>query len=133
MRKRPRSRPSRRTKSESSSSNSSGSGAIPLRTPSKTNTKKTTTLGSHMPMNVSSVGLTDYDIQNGLGKSASLTGVGDGAFLGNALGNTSTRSNNQFDRLALSANIFRPPEIKFKDLETIVTTKLSFNLLPFNF
>ena len=55
----------------------------------------------------------------------------DGASLGNALGNTSR--NNQFDRLELSAKVFRPPEIKFKDLETIVTTKLSFNLLPFNF
>ena len=84
-------------------------------------------------LHVPGAGLTDYEIQNGLDKSARITGIGDGAFLGNALGNTSTRSNNQFDRLALSANIFRPPEIKFKDLETIVTTKLSFNLLPFNF
>jgi len=40
---------------------------------------------------------------------------------------------NQFDRIALMANIFKPPEIKFKDLEAIVTTKLSFNLLPFRF
>ena len=31
------------------------------------------------------------------------------------------------------ANIFKPPEIKFKDLEAIVTTKLSYNLLPFRF
>jgi GWxTD domain-containing protein len=55
----------------------------------------------------------------------------DGASLGSALGNTSR--NNQFDRLELSAKVFRPPEIKFKDLETIVTTKLSFNLLPFKY
>ncbi len=55
----------------------------------------------------------------------------DGASLGNALGNTGR--NNQFDRLELSAKVFRPPEIKFKDLETIVTTKLSFNLLPFKY
>jgi GWxTD domain-containing protein len=84
-------------------------------------------------LHVPGAGLTDYEIENGLDKSARLTGIGNGAFLGNALGNTSTRSDNQFDRLALSANIFRPPEIKFKDLETIVTTKLSYNLLPFNF
>ena len=38
----------------------------------------------------------------------------------------------QFDRLELWAKAFNPPEIKFKDLETIVTTKLSFNLLPFD-
>src|SRR3989441_6100329 len=54
-----------------------------------------------------------------------------GASLGNALGNTSR--NNPFDRLQLYANIFKPPEIKFKDLEAIVTTKLSYNLLPFRF
>ena len=48
-----------------------------------------------------------------------------------ALGNTSR--NNPFDRLQLYANIFKPPEIKFKDLEAIVTTKLSYNLLPFRF
>jgi len=40
---------------------------------------------------------------------------------------------NQFERLNLMANVFRPPEVKFKDLQTIVTTKLSYNLLPFNF
>src|SRR5215470_5270588 len=54
-----------------------------------------------------------------------------GASLGSALGNTSR--NNPFDRLQLMANIFKPPEIKFKDLEAIVTTKLSYNLLPFTF
>src|SRR5262249_22462925 len=32
----------------------------------------------------------------------------------------------------LYSKIFRPPEVKFKDLEAIVTTKLSFNLLPFD-
>ena len=55
----------------------------------------------------------------------------DGASLGNALGNTSR--SNPFDRLQLMADVFRPPEIKFKDLEAIVTTKLSYNLLPFTF
>lgn len=55
----------------------------------------------------------------------------DGASLGNALGNTSRT--NQFDRLQLMADIFRPPAIKFKDLEAVITTKLSFNVLPFNF
>src|SRR2546426_2530416 len=50
---------------------------------------------------------------------------------GSALGNTSRT--NPFDRLQLYANIFKPPEIRFKDLEAIVTTKLSYNLLPFRF
>ena len=50
---------------------------------------------------------------------------------GSALGNTSRM--NPFDRLQLYADIFKPPQIKFKDLEAIVTTKLSYNLLPFKF
>ena len=37
----------------------------------------------------------------------------------------------QFDRLALFANINRPPVIKFKDLEELVSTNIRFNLLPF--
>jgi GWxTD domain-containing protein len=37
----------------------------------------------------------------------------------------------EFDRLALFANINRPPVIKFKDLEELVSTNIRFNLLPF--
>ncbi|PYS47263.1 MAG: GWxTD domain-containing protein [Acidobacteria bacterium] len=80
-------------------------------------------------LHVPGAGLT-FDEQF-LGKDKADRLTRDGASLGNALGNTSR--NNQFDRLELSAKVFRPPEIKFKDLETIVTTKLSFNLLPFKF
>src|SRR5262249_15929204 len=36
------------------------------------------------------------------------------------------------DQLENYVNAFRAPEIKYKDLETVVITKLSFNLLPFN-
>jgi hypothetical protein len=31
------------------------------------------------------------------------------------------------------ADIFKPPQIKYKDLEAVITTRLSFNVLPFNF
>ena len=44
---------------------------------------------------------------------------------------TSTRYGGQFDRLALLANINRPPVIKFKDLEEAITTNIRFNVLPF--
>ncbi|OFV96131.1 MAG: GWxTD domain-containing protein [Acidobacteria bacterium RIFCSPLOWO2_02_FULL_61_28] len=44
---------------------------------------------------------------------------------------TSSRYGGEFDRLALLANINKPPAIKFKDLEEIVTTNIRFNLLPF--
>src|SRR5438105_9625638 len=49
-----------------------------------------------------------------------------GASIGNPLGNTSRT--NPFDRLQLMADIFKPPEIKYKDLEAVITTRLSFNV-----
>ena len=42
-----------------------------------------------------------------------------------------TQNGTEFDRLALFANINRPPAIKFKDLEELVSTNIKFNLLPF--
>ena len=38
----------------------------------------------------------------------------------------------QFDRLEEFAKLNRPPAIKFKDLEEVVTTKVRYNLLPFD-
>jgi GWxTD domain-containing protein len=81
-------------------------------------------------LHVPGAGLTFDEQFLGIDKSQRLTNP-YGASTGNALGNTSR--NNPFDRLQLMANIFKPPEIKFKDLEAIVTTKLSYNLLPFKF
>ncbi|MBI4461785.1 MAG: GWxTD domain-containing protein, partial [Acidobacteria bacterium] len=37
----------------------------------------------------------------------------------------------QFERLALFAAVQKPPPVKFKDLEALVETRISFNLLPF--
>ena len=37
----------------------------------------------------------------------------------------------EFDRLTQFANLNKPPAIKFKDLEEVVSHKLSYNLLPF--
>ena len=50
-----------------------------------------------------------------------------GAYQGTRIG-----GDNQFDRLELFTKAFLPPEIKFTDLEAIVTTNLSYNLLPFD-
>lgn len=36
-----------------------------------------------------------------------------------------------FDKLSQYAAIFKPPPVKFADLEALVTTRVSFNLLPF--
>ena len=38
----------------------------------------------------------------------------------------------QFDRLTQFANLSRPPAVKFKDLEEVVTSKIRYNLLPFD-
>lgn len=37
-----------------------------------------------------------------------------------------------FERLALHAAVQKPPPVKFKDLEAVVETRISFNLLPFD-
>jgi len=39
---------------------------------------------------------------------------------------------NEFNRLDLYAKIFRPPAIKFKDMQAVVTSRLSAQLLPFD-
>jgi GWxTD domain-containing protein len=38
----------------------------------------------------------------------------------------------QFDRLEQFAKLNKPPEVKFKDLEEVVTHKISVNLMPFD-
>ncbi len=38
----------------------------------------------------------------------------------------------QFDRLEQFAKLNRPPAVKFKDLEEVVTSKVRYNLLPFD-
>jgi GWxTD domain-containing protein len=79
-------------------------------------------------LHVPGAGLTWYEQFYGADKAERLNR--DGASIGNALGNTSR--NNPFDKLQLMADIFKPPEIKYKDLEAVITTKLSYNVLPFN-
>ena len=80
-------------------------------------------------MFVPGAGLTLDEEMNGGDKTGRFTRT-DGTRM--AEGSGQSMRYNQFERLNLLANIFKPPEVKFKDLETIVTTKLSFNLLPFN-
>jgi GWxTD domain-containing protein len=85
-------------------------------------------------LRVPGAGLTFDEQINGTDKGNRINGLGSTSGFGanpSAIGNS--MYGNQFDRIALMANIFKPPEIKFKDLEAIVTTKLSFNLLPFRF
>jgi hypothetical protein len=80
-------------------------------------------------LHVPGAGLTMYEQLYGVDKAERLNS--NGASIGNPLGNTSRT--NPFDRLQLIADIFKPPQIKYKDLEAVITTRLSFNVLPFNY
>jgi GWxTD domain-containing protein len=82
-------------------------------------------------LHIPGAGLTMDEEANGGDKADRVAGIdgGDPTRLGTDA-NTQARYS-QFDKLDLYANIFKPPEIKFKDLEAIVTTNLSFNSLPF--
>jgi GWxTD domain-containing protein len=80
-------------------------------------------------LHVPGAGLTWAEQFYGIDKAERLNR--DGASIGNPLGNTSRV--NPFDRLQLMADIFKPPQVKYKDLEAVVTTRLSYNVLPFDF
>ena len=76
--------------------------------------------------------------QMGLADKTSRFTRTDGTRLPQTMGcNTSTtpgcgmNGSGEFDRLALFTNIQKPPAIKFKDLEEVVTTNVRYNLLPF--
>ncbi len=53
----------------------------------------------------------------------------DGTHLGTPLGGTPA-SMNQFTRLEQFAKLQKAPPIKFKDLEAVVNTRITFNILP---
>jgi GWxTD domain-containing protein len=42
-------------------------------------------------------------------------------------------SMDEFNRLEMYTAAFRPPKVKFKDLQEIVTSNITYNLLPFSF
>ncbi len=53
----------------------------------------------------------------------------DGTHLGQAFGGT-PESMNEFTRLDQFAKLQKPPQIKFKDLEAEVNSKINYNILP---
>ncbi len=80
-------------------------------------------------LQVPGAGLTDYEAMGLANKADRFSGgglerLGAGAF-------TADNQSKQFDRLEQFAKLNRPPEVKFKDLEEVVTHKISVNLLPF--
>ena len=54
----------------------------------------------------------------------------DGTHMGVGPGMDLPESLNEFTRLERGAKLFRPPAIKFKDLEAAVDTRITYNVLP---
>ena len=81
-------------------------------------------------LHVPNAGLTMMESM-GMASKASRFNNTDGTTLGQALGGQ-PESMEEFTRLDLYAKIFKPPDVKFKDLKAVVTSKLSSQLLPFD-
>ncbi len=56
----------------------------------------------------------------------------DGTRMGTPIGGAQSIRYNQFERLQLYANIFKPPAVKFKDLEAVINSTIEYNTLAFD-
>jgi len=81
-------------------------------------------------LHVPNAGLTDMESMGMASKADRFTRT-DGMTIGQSMGGT-PESMNEFTRLDLYAKIWKPPEVKFKDLKAVVTSKISTQLLPFD-
>ncbi len=81
-------------------------------------------------LHVPGAGLTTMEAMGMASKADRFTRT-DGMTIGQPLGGL-PESMNEFTRLDLYAKIFKPPEVKFKDLKAVVTSRLSAQLLPFD-
>ncbi|MGI9103697.1 MAG: GWxTD domain-containing protein [Terriglobales bacterium] len=82
-------------------------------------------------LNVPGAGLTQWE-EMGMANKADRFTVGGGLeHLGSGPFSDTAR-NQQFDRLEMYTKLNRPPSVKFKDLEEIVSHKIRVNLLPFD-
>jgi GWxTD domain-containing protein len=81
-------------------------------------------------LHVPNAGLTDMEAMGMASKTDRFTRT-DGMTIGTPMGGL-PESMEEFTRLDLYAKIWRPPEVKFKDLKAVVTSKISAQLLPFD-
>jgi GWxTD domain-containing protein len=79
--------------------------------------------------NTPGAGLTLYE-QMGLANKADRQSNGIEQLGGGPM--SSMNGSKEFDRLEQFAKLNRPPQVKFKDLEEVVTSKIRYNLLPFD-
>jgi hypothetical protein len=78
---------------------------------------------------VPNAGLTDLEAMGLASKTDRFTRT-DGTHLGTTMGST-PESMNEFNRLERFALVQKAPPVKFKDLEAVVESKITYNLLPF--
>jgi GWxTD domain-containing protein len=78
--------------------------------------------------NVPGAGLTMYE-QMGITSKDDRFSRTDGTHLG-IPEDAMPASMNQFNRLERYVNLQKPPEVKFKDLEAVVKSRISYNMLP---
>jgi len=81
-------------------------------------------------LHVPGAGLTLYEQMGMTNKSARFNNAGLETLGVNP--GTSDLQTKQFDRLEQFAKLQRPPQVKFKDLEEVVTHKINLNLMPFD-
>ena len=81
-------------------------------------------------LHVPNAGLTDMEAMGMASKADRFTRT-DGMTIGRAMGGT-PESMEEFTRLDLYSKIWRPPAMKYKDLQAVVTSRLSAQLLPFD-
>jgi GWxTD domain-containing protein len=82
-------------------------------------------------LHVPNAGLTDMEAM-GMASKADRFSRTDGMTIGSPMGGMLPESMEEFTRLDLYAKIWQPPEVKFKDLKAVVTSKISAQLLPFD-
>jgi GWxTD domain-containing protein len=82
--------------------------------------------------NVPNAGLTQLE-EMGMSTKADRFSRGDGMTIGRPYGGSAGQAYDPFTRLQQYVALQRPPQVKFKDLETVVNTKLSYNLMPFEY
>ena len=82
-------------------------------------------------LHVPGAGLTLSE-QMGLTSKADRFRRTDGTRMGTPMGGAQSIRYNQFERLQLYANIFKPPPVKFKDLEAIVNSTIDYDTLAYD-
>ena len=83
-------------------------------------------------LNVPNAGLTMYEQMGMASKTDRFTGGNGLERLGTGPGGATVLQSKEFDRLEQFSKLNQAPPVKFKDLEEVVRTHISYNLMPFD-